>query len=154
MGTKFNFCSFNFLKSSFNSVFLLSAMVILLWHKTILSRFKVFPFMAFLTRSYLLRHSSLQPQYPSLETVSHSQALIQHLLIAWPTLLSLWIVHLFFYFPLLFKKSSISFSCPSTQSQQILENFNFSNTSSFNELFNKPKRCYGLILGEISVNAQ
>ena len=32
--------------SLFNSVFLLSSMVILLWHKTILSQFKVFPFMA------------------------------------------------------------------------------------------------------------
>ena len=32
--------------SLFNSVFLLSSMVILLWHKTILSWFKVFPFMA------------------------------------------------------------------------------------------------------------
>ena len=33
--------------STFNSVFLLSTMVILLWHKTILSRFKVFPFMVY-----------------------------------------------------------------------------------------------------------
>ena len=47
MGTKFLFFfSSNFLKYSFNSVFLLSHIVILLWHKTILSRFKVFPFMA------------------------------------------------------------------------------------------------------------
>ena len=40
------FFSSNFLKSSFNLVFLLSPMVILLWHKTILSQFKVFSFMA------------------------------------------------------------------------------------------------------------
>ena len=42
----FIFFPSNFLKSSFNSFFLLSPMVILLWQKTILSRFKVFPFMA------------------------------------------------------------------------------------------------------------
>ena len=39
--------SSNFPMSTFNSVFLLSTMVILLWHKTILSRFKVFPFMVY-----------------------------------------------------------------------------------------------------------
>ena len=46
MGTKFFFFFLSFLKSLFNSVFLLSRMVILLWHETILSQFKVFPFMA------------------------------------------------------------------------------------------------------------
>ena len=42
----FVFFSSNFVKFLFNSVFLLSPMVILLWHITILSRIKVFLFMA------------------------------------------------------------------------------------------------------------
>ena len=43
----FIFFSSNFPMPTFNSIFLLSPMVILLWHKTILSRFKVFPFMVY-----------------------------------------------------------------------------------------------------------
>ena len=64
----------NFLKTCFNSVFLLSPIVILLWHKLFCLDSKSFLSWLLVTRDYLLRHSSLQPQYPSLKPASRTSS--------------------------------------------------------------------------------
>ena len=150
----FIFVSSNFLKFTFNSAFLLSPMVILLWQKTILSQFKVFPFMAtpnsWLPSSTLVSATSI-PYFRNRISFSNSdKASFVCLANSSIPLVSFICCSTFLccsrnapYLPLSLSHDLNSFWVPSIFSVPLSHN-----------VFNKPKRDYGFIFGGISVNAQ
>ena len=156
MGTKFFFFFLSFLKSFFNSVFLLSRMVILLWHETILSQFKVFPFMAspnlWLPSSTLVSATS-KPFFRN--RISFSSFGTASFVYLTNSSFSLSSFICFTTFLLLFQKCFIyfffAFSHDLSSSSVILI---FQCLLSQLKVFNMPRHYYGFMFGGIFANAQ
>ena len=152
----FVFFSSNFLKSLFNLIFLFSPMVILLRHTTILSWFKVFPFMA-----------SPKPWLPSL-TLAYATSIpfFRNRISFSSSNVESFVCLANSSFTLASFICSSTFLCCSKNAPYLSLAFSHDLNSSWvtlifvnafslnNKVFNKPKRYYGFILGGISVYAQ